>query len=83
MNTPMNTPLDTLLSYLAVVALAALVLGPALFGIARERRIGRQLREAQAAGRSVEGARASRVSGASRRAQKSSSRSTVPSTATW
>ncbi|MFG2298774.1 hypothetical protein [Streptomyces sp. NPDC048603] len=69
--------MNTLWNYLAVLVLAALVLGPALYGIARERRIGRQLREAQSAGRS--GKDVLRET----RAQKSSSRSTVPSTATW
>jgi hypothetical protein len=67
--------MNALIDYLVVLLLTALVLGPALYGTARERRIGRQLREA-AAGRSgvVRGVE---------RAQKSSSRSTVPSTATW
>ncbi|MEV7519655.1 hypothetical protein [Streptomyces sp. NPDC091371] len=65
--------MNTLVNYLVVLAVAALLLGPSLYGMARERRIDRQLREA-AAGRSQPKAR---------RAQKSSSRSTVPSTATW
>ncbi|MEU9233271.1 hypothetical protein [Streptomyces subrutilus] len=68
--------MNTLLNYLAVLAVAALLLAPALYGTARERRIDRQLREA-AAGRS-QARGADRV----REAQKSSSRSTVPSTAT-
>ncbi|MFD4245284.1 hypothetical protein ACFWP3_27405 [Streptomyces sp. NPDC058525] len=68
--------MNTLLNYLAVLALAALLLAPALYGTARERRIDRQLREA-AAGRSE-----ARETGGARKAQKSSSRSTVPSTAT-
>ncbi|MFJ4778482.1 hypothetical protein [Streptomyces sp. NPDC088762] len=63
--------MHTFLNYLVVLAVAALLLGPSLYGVARERRIDRQLRGA-AAGRSK-----------ARRAQKSSSRSTVPSTATW
>lgn len=67
--------MNTFLSLLAALALAALVLAPSLYGVARERRIDRQLREA-AAGRSK--VRAVRTG-----TQKSSSRSTVPSTATW
>ncbi|MEU9250910.1 hypothetical protein AB0D66_03570 [Streptomyces sp. NPDC048270] len=68
--------MNTLLNYLAVLAVAALLLAPALYGAARERRIDRQLREA-AAGRSE-----ARGADGARKAQKSSSRSTVPSTAT-
>lgn len=68
--------MNTLSNYLVVLAAAALLLAPSLHGIARERRIGRQLREA-AAGRSPV-----RGSDRARKAQKSSSRSTVPSTAT-
>ncbi|MEU9300648.1 hypothetical protein [Streptomyces sp. NPDC048269] len=64
--------MNVFLDYTVVLAVAALLLAPALHGIVRERRIGRQLREA-ATGRSV----------VRRRTQKSSSRSTVPSTATW
>ncbi|MFD7557642.1 MULTISPECIES: hypothetical protein [unclassified Streptomyces] len=65
--------MTTILNYLVVLAVAALLAGPALYGIARERRIDRQLHEA-AAGRSRAEVR---------KTQKSSSRSTVPSTATW
>ncbi|MFB6617015.1 hypothetical protein ACIGFK_05005 [Streptomyces sp. NPDC085524] len=65
--------MTTIVNYLVVLTVAALLAGPALYGAARERRIGRQLHEA-AAGRSREKVR---------RTQKSSSRSTVPSTATW
>ncbi|OEJ33660.1 hypothetical protein [Streptomyces subrutilus] len=68
--------MNTLLNYLAVLAVAALLLAPALYGTARERRIDRQLRGA-AAGRSE-----ARGADRARKAQKSSSRSTVPSTAT-
>ncbi|MEU0304446.1 hypothetical protein ABZ252_34090 [Streptomyces sp. NPDC006175] len=39
--------MNTFLSYLAVVVLFALVLLPALVGLARERRIDRALREAE------------------------------------
>lgn len=70
--------MNAFLSSLVVLSVAVLLAGPALYGALRERRIGRQLREA-AAGRS--GVKA--VRGASRVPQKSSSRSTVPSTATW
>ncbi len=68
--------MNTFLNYLVVLAVAALLLAPALYGTVRERRIDRQLREA-AAGRSE-----ARGAGWAREAQKSSSRSTVPSTAT-
>ncbi|MDP9683996.1 hypothetical protein AB0E75_06980 [Streptomyces griseoviridis] len=47
-------------------AILVLMILPSLVGIAHERRVDRQLREAAEGG-----------------AQKSSSRSTVPSTATW
>ncbi|MFJ8015418.1 hypothetical protein [Streptomyces sp. NPDC096339] len=67
--------MTTILNYLVVLAVAALLAGPALYGTARERRIDRQLHEA-AAGRSEA------KEGEAPRAQKSSSRSTVPSTAT-
>lgn len=67
--------MTTFLSFLAVLAIAALVLAPFLYGMVRERRIDRQLRKA-AAGRSP-------VVHTTRSTQKSSSRSTVPSTATW
>ncbi|MFE6189500.1 hypothetical protein ACFQ6U_34295, partial [Streptomyces sp. NPDC056465] len=39
--------MNTFLSYLAIAALFALVLLPAALGFARERRIDRELREAQ------------------------------------
>ncbi|MFD7262636.1 hypothetical protein [Streptomyces sp. NPDC059874] len=77
--------MNTLVNYLVVLAVAALLLGPSLYGIARERGIDRQLREAAAGRSEIRGARSAR-SGRSarsiRKAQKSSSRSTVPSTAT-
>ncbi|MFG2998037.1 hypothetical protein [Streptomyces sp. NPDC048340] len=69
--------MTTFLDYLVVLAVAALLLAPSLYGTARERRIDRQLRKA-AAGRS-----AVHSTPVTRSAQKSSSRSTVPSTATW
>ncbi|MFI8101993.1 hypothetical protein [Streptomyces sp. NPDC086023] len=64
--------MNTFLDYLAVLTLLS---APALYGLHRERRTDRQLRGA-AAGRS--GAETVPA-----RTQKSSSRSTVPSTATW
>ncbi|MFF8266181.1 hypothetical protein ACF059_02190 [Streptomyces sp. NPDC016562] len=39
--------MNSFLNYLAVLAVAALLLGPALYGIARDRRIDRQVRAAQ------------------------------------
>ncbi|MGW1774343.1 hypothetical protein [Streptomyces sp. NPDC002104] len=38
--------MNTLLDYLLVLAVAALLLGPALYGAARERRLDRQIRAA-------------------------------------
>lgn len=55
--------MNALSGYVTVLVLFVLLAGPALVGLAHERRIDRQLRAA--------------------RTQKSSSRSTVPSTATW
>lgn len=55
--------MNALTEALTVLVLFLLLAGPALVGLAHERRIDRRLREA--------------------RTQKSSSRSTVPSTATW
>lgn len=57
--------MDTFLELMALVILFSLLGGPALVGAIHDRRIDRQLREAE------------------RKTQKSSSRSTVPSTATW
>lgn len=60
----------------AVIGILGLLVLPAVIGIVRDRIIDRQIRRAQEA----PGARETR---AGRRDQKSSSRSTVPSTATW
>ncbi|GAA4070826.1 hypothetical protein [Streptomyces shaanxiensis] len=60
---------QTLLAMIAVLGMFVLLVLPSLIGAARDRRIDRQIREAQERDRSE--------------AQKSSSRSTVPSTATW
>jgi hypothetical protein len=57
--------MNTFLELMALVILFSLLGGPALVGAIHDRRIDRQLREAE------------------RKTQKSSSRSTVPSTATW
>ncbi|MEU6575419.1 hypothetical protein [Streptomyces sp. NPDC046805] len=62
--------IEGLIGMLSVLAIFVLLVLPSVLGIVRERRIDRQLRESQEA----------RGSG---RDQKSSSRSTVPSTATW
>ncbi|GGS10509.1 hypothetical protein GCM10010221_03230 [Streptomyces parvus] len=39
--------MNAFLNYLVIIALFALVLAPVAFGVARERRIDRQLREAE------------------------------------
>ncbi|MDX3526469.1 hypothetical protein P1P75_08440 [Streptomyces sp. ID05-39B] len=65
--------MNALTEALTVLVLFLLLAGPALVGLAHERRVDRQLREART--------RAARSRTA--RSQKSSSRSTVPSTATW
>ncbi|SES37374.1 hypothetical protein SAMN04487983_104656 [Streptomyces sp. yr375] len=61
--------MDALIGYLTALALFFLLTAPALVGHLHERRIDRQL----AAGKAAR----------TPRSQKSSSRSTVPSTATW
>jgi hypothetical protein len=55
---------------LTVLGLLVLLVLPAVIGIAHDRRVDRRIREAQEAREGYED-------------QKSSSRSTVPSTATW
>lgn len=60
--------MNALTAYATVLALFLLLAGPALVGLRHERRIDRQLKAARTA---------------PPRPQKSSSRSTVPSTATW
>ncbi|MFI9614647.1 hypothetical protein ACIHCM_23775 [Streptomyces sp. NPDC052023] len=62
--------IEALIGMLAVAGLFAVMVLPALIGIAHERRVDREIREAQDRFREKED-------------QKSSSRSTVPSTATW
>lgn len=61
---------EALIGMTVALGILVLLVLPSLIGIVRDRRIDRQLREAQE----------SRETG---RDQKSSSRSTVPSTATW
>ncbi|NUP22839.1 MAG: hypothetical protein HOZ81_43630 [Streptomyces sp.] len=60
---------QTLLAMIAVLGMFVLLVLPSVIGIVHDRRIDRQIREAQERDKSE--------------AQKSSSRSTVPSTATW
>jgi hypothetical protein len=62
--------IEGLIGMLATLGILVLLVLPSVLGIVRDRRIDRQLGEAQ-------------ETGEGRRAQKSSSRSTVPSTATW
>ncbi|MDG9721890.1 MULTISPECIES: hypothetical protein [unclassified Streptomyces] len=62
---------EALIGMLVTFGLLVLMVLPSVIGIVREKRVDRQLREAQES----EGAR--------KETQKSSSRSTVPSTATW
>ncbi|MCP3821523.1 hypothetical protein NLX86_26555 [Streptomyces sp. A3M-1-3] len=68
--------MNTFLNYLLVLAVLGLLLAPSLIGHLHDRRIDRQLKAAAA--RSVR-PRAHEI----RQAQKSSSKPTVPSTATW
>ncbi|MEU5180369.1 hypothetical protein [Streptomyces longwoodensis] len=67
---------EALIGMTLVVAILVLMALPSALGVIRDRRIDRQIREAQEA-REERGGRAARED------QKSSSRSTVPSTATW
>ncbi|GGQ26681.1 hypothetical protein [Streptomyces mutabilis] len=62
---------EALIGMLVTFGLLVLMVLPSVIGIVRDRRIDRQIREAQ------------EQDGVERQAQKSSSRSTVPSTATW
>jgi hypothetical protein len=61
---------EALIGMLTVLGILVLLVLPSLIGIAHDRRVDRQIREAQ-------------ERQGNRRGQKSSSRSTVPSTATW
>ncbi|MBV7697200.1 hypothetical protein [Streptomyces sp. TRM70350] len=62
--------IEALIGMLAVAGLFVIMFLPALIGMAHERRVDREIREAQDRAKEKED-------------QKSSSRSTVPSTATW
>ncbi|MCX4743180.1 type II secretion system protein [Streptomyces antibioticus] len=66
---------QTLLAMVVVLGMLALLVLPSLIGIVRDRRIDRQIEEAQ----EHDGAQGHEEE----KDQKSSSRSTVPSTATW
>ncbi|MER6033688.1 MULTISPECIES: hypothetical protein [unclassified Streptomyces] len=66
--------IEGLIGMLATLGILVLLILPSVLGIARDRRVDRQLREAQ---------EARGVVSREKEAQKSSSRSTVPSTATW
>ncbi|MFG3154184.1 hypothetical protein ACGF7W_19320 [Streptomyces sp. NPDC048219] len=69
---------EALIGMLLTFGLLVLMVLPSVIGIVRDRRIDRQIREAQ---KDREERKA--VTPTRREAQKSSSRSTVPSTATW
>ncbi len=61
---------QTLIAMIFVLGTLVLLVLPSVIGLVRDKRVDRQIREAQEARESEP-------------AQKSSSRSTVPSTATW
>ncbi|MET9763936.1 hypothetical protein AB0937_22160 [Streptomyces sp. NPDC047880] len=65
-----SNQVEALIGLTATFGILVLLILPSVIGLVRERRIDRQIREAQEAREEVP-------------AQKSSSRSTVPSTATW
>ncbi|MFD6291905.1 hypothetical protein [Streptomyces sp. NPDC060205] len=69
-----TTQLEGLIGMLFVLGILVLLVLPAVFGIVRDRRVDRQLREAEQGPAQERGPS---------KGQKSSSRSTVPSTATW
>ncbi|WP_336318915.1 hypothetical protein [Streptomyces lavendofoliae] len=83
--------MDTLLTYLVVTAFLVLLTLPSLVGHARDRAVDRQLRRAEhpagaarpAAARPPGARPAAARPARTALAQKSSSRSTEPSTATW
>ncbi|MFJ8188850.1 hypothetical protein ACIQ8D_03470 [Streptomyces sp. NPDC096094] len=68
---------EALIGMLVTFGLLVLMVLPSVIGIVRDRRIDRQLREAR------EAREAREDEGAGKETQKSSDRSTVPSTATW
>ncbi|MFD4259482.1 hypothetical protein ACFWR9_18105 [Streptomyces sp. NPDC058534] len=65
--------IEALIGMLVTFGLLVLMVLPSVIGIVRDRRVDRQLREAQE----------NRGERETPRTQKSSDRSTVPSTATW
>lgn len=72
--------MEALIGMSLTFGLLVLMVLPSVIGIVRDRRIDRQLREAQENVREGREGRKGRKGGET---QKSSSRSTVPSTATW
>ncbi|MGW4547004.1 hypothetical protein ACWEN4_11565 [Streptomyces violaceorubidus] len=68
--------IEALVGMLATFGLLVLMVLPSVIGIVRDRRIDRRIREAQEERSQEERSRGKET-------QKSSSRSTVPSTATW
>ncbi|WP_152775095.1 hypothetical protein [Streptomyces spongiae] len=68
-----TTRMEALTGMLTVLGMFVLLVLPSAIGIVRDRRIDRQLREAEQENRRTEPAQA----------QKSSSKPTEPSTATW
>ncbi|MFE5403659.1 hypothetical protein ACFQ9Z_20395 [Streptomyces sp. NPDC056580] len=66
--------IEGLIGMLATLGILVLLILPSVLGIAHDRRVDRQLREVQ---------EARDATSRKKEAQKSSSRSTVPSTATW
>ncbi|WP_189228730.1 hypothetical protein [Streptomyces flaveolus] len=70
---------EALIGMLLTFGLLVLMVLPSVIGIVRDRRIDRQIRKAQ----EDREARQAPESVTRRETQKSSSRSTVPSTATW
>jgi hypothetical protein len=76
----MNTDrIQALIGMLVTFGLLVLIALPSVIGVVRDRRIDRRISEARKAHREQE----SREVRKEQQAQKSSSRSTVPSTATW
>ncbi|MGW4437860.1 hypothetical protein ACWELO_19180 [Streptomyces sp. NPDC004596] len=66
--------IEGLIGMLATLGILVLLILPSVLGIAHDRRVDRQLRKVQ---------EARDATSRKKEAQKSSSRSTVPSTATW
>ncbi|MYS15183.1 hypothetical protein [Streptomyces sp. SID4982] len=70
--------IEGLIGMVATLGILVLLVLPSVIGIVRDRRIDRQLGQAQ-----KDRGRETQQSQQTQKAQKSSSRSTVPSTATW